>query len=367
MAKKKPKANRWASEAAQQTLLKFGPQIDALNQIQKEAESAYGVGVAQGHGNADSLTSTIGQAVPQVGAIYDQAGLDQARSASTVNNDIATLPGLSGNLRAAIALEQQNAGSRVSTGRAQALTGLAQQKVAARAGGVYGAQKAHDDLVSQLSKIFDQRTSLASQSGTFQALTQNQLQDKATARADTLASQQAGRDVTIRGQDLSHADRAASLAARGKPKKGAVSATGAKLNPAGAHNSARDAIQKGLSALSMLDPEKAARHDTAPLLVTGHKSRTIYDPATGKPKLTASGTQKQTPDVPAVGEWATIAADVYYDGHLSRANQKKLAQQGYSIKQLGLPTYAQWRKAGNRPKGPKLPPGATLFPPLAKP
>jgi hypothetical protein len=93
--------------------------------------------------------------------------------------------------------------------------------------------------------------------------------------------------------------------------------------------------------------------------VTGHKSQQLYDtvpaPTAANPKATKTvprispaGTPVTTPDVPAVNEWATIAADVYYDGHLSRANQKILANNGYSIKSLGLPTYAQWKKQGGR-------------------
>ena len=181
-------------------MLRFNPQLRALADIQREAEATYKTGVAQARGNADATIATIGQATPQVSGYYDRAGLAQARTASVVNTGVGALPGLSPDLQAAIGLEQADASSRVSAGRAEALTGLQQQQVGARAGAQYATNKAHDDLVSALSKIFSQRQGLLSDRGTFTASETAKLRSEAQARSDTLASQAAGRDVTIRGR-----------------------------------------------------------------------------------------------------------------------------------------------------------------------
>lgn len=358
MAAKKPRKSTFASQAAQDALLRYQPQLRALADIQRTTEGVYATGVAQARGNADTTVATIDKAAPQVGGFFDAAGLAQARTASTVNADLAGL-NLSPDLKAAVGLEQADASSRVSSGRAQALTGLAQQRVGARAGAQYATNKAHDDLVSSLEKIFSQRQGLLADQGTFTASETSRLRTAATARADTLASQRAGRSQSernsVRSSGIDPDTGQPIPGGRLDPKKrhGKTSATGKPLNPAGAHDSARQAIQKGIASLGALDPDRTDRHHVAPSLVTGapaEKGQPIYaKDSTGKQTrvLNADGTPKTTgdlPALPAIGEWATIAADVYYDGHLSRANQRKLADNGYSIRSLGLPTYAEWRK-----------------------
>jgi hypothetical protein len=366
MAKRR---STWASEAAQSALLRYAPQLRALTELQQEAKSTYKTGVAQARGNADATVAAVRGAQRETGGFYDQAGLDQARTASIVNQDIGGL-NLNPDLRAAVGLEQANAASRVSSGRAQALSGLSQQGVAAKAGGQYASNKAYDDLVSALQKISTQQQGILSDQGTFTATEQARLHREAAANAlrvrlETMGNSQSERNSLrssgidpdtgkpIPGGKLDPAVKKAKL-------HGKVSATGKPLNPAGAHATARQEIQKGLAALGTLDPDRTDRHETAPLLVGGHKSQPLYDtvpaPTTANPKATKQvrrvkgGIALSTPDIPGVGQWATIAADVYYDGHLSRANQKLLADNGYSIKSLGLPTYAQWRKSHPRPR-----------------
>jgi hypothetical protein len=344
MAAKKKRPSRWASEAALQGMLRYDPQVRALAEIQREAEGAYRTGVAQARGNADATIATIGAATPAVRGIYDQAGLDQARSASVVNHDLAGLPGLSPDLQAAIGLEQQNASSRVSTGRAQALTGLQQQRVGARAGGQYATNKAHDDLVAALTKIFSQRQSLAADRGAFETLTAGQLQDKATARSDTLASQQASRDVTTRGQDLSHQDRVASQqAAAAKAKRdGRLTATGAPALSQEQHNAAAATVRQ-IARYAAKYKGKLGREQIVAKLSQGRPQQSIHtDPDTGE-KLP---NPISLPAIPAFSPdlRMTAALDVAIDGHLSRETQQRLAKAGYRDKDLDLPTYGQWKR-----------------------
>jgi hypothetical protein len=366
------KKSRWASEASQSALLRFAPQLRALEQLRREAEGTYKTGVAQASGNADASIATIQGAQRQVGGYYDRAGLDQARTASVVNKDLAGLPGLSDDLRAAVGLEQADAGSRVSTGRAQAQSGLSQQLGAARSGAQYAGNKAYDDLVQALTKIGEQRQGILSDQGTFTSTEEARLSGEARDRAlrvslENLGNSQSERN-SIRSSGIDPDTGKPIPGGKLDPKKqhGKTSATGVNLNPAGAHQTARTAIRQGIAALGRLDPDRTDRHEAAPLLITGQKAETLHDTKTGKPKLSPTGVELSTPDIPGVGEWATVAADVYYDGHLSRANQKLLADNGYSIKQLGLPTYAQWKRQGGRTK-PGLPSGSTLFPPLQRP
>jgi hypothetical protein len=366
MAKRK---STWASEAAQSALLRYAPQLRALTELQQEAKSTYKTGVAQARGNADATVAAVRGAQRETRGFYDQAGLDQARTASIVSQDIGGLS-LNPDLRAAVGLEQADASSRVSSGRAQALSGLSQQGVAAKAGGQYASNKAYDDLVTALQKIGTQRQGILSDQGTFTATEQARLNREAKANALRVKLENMGNSQSERNSlrssgidpDTGKPIPGGKLDPAAKKAKlhGKVSATGKPLNTGDAHATARDKIQQGLAALGTLDPDRTDRHETAPLLVGGHKSQELYDtvpaPTAANPKATKQvrrvkgGIALSTPDIPGVGQWATIAADVYYDGHLSRANQKILADNGYSIRSLGLPTYAQWRKSHPRPR-----------------
>jgi hypothetical protein len=50
----------------------------------------------------------------------------------------------------------------------------------------------------------------------------------------------------------------------------------------------------------------------------------------------------------------TAALDVALDGHLSKVTQKKMHAAGLSLKQLGLPTYGQWKRQRGRVSRPPL-------------
>jgi hypothetical protein len=54
----------------------------------------------------------------------------------------------------------------------------------------------------------------------------------------------------------------------------------------------------------------------------------------------------------------TAALDVALDGHLSRATQKRLHRAGFSLQQLGLPTYGEWKRGRGRIQRPAHAPGA---------
>lgn len=47
----------------------------------------------------------------------------------------------------------------------------------------------------------------------------------------------------------------------------------------------------------------------------------------------------------------SIGLDVQYDGHVSRANAKKLHDRGLTVKDLGLPSYQEWKSKGGLKKG----------------
>lgn len=46
--------------------------------------------------------------------------------------------------------------------------------------------------------------------------------------------------------------------------------------------------------------------------------------------------------------FASIALDVQYDGHVSRANARKLKNMGLTVKDLGVPSYQEWLRSGKK-------------------
>jgi hypothetical protein len=120
---------------------------------------------------------------------------------------------------------------------------------------------------------------------------------------------------------------------------------------------------KGLSqAVSLRD--FAAKAKGGQSFVAGHGKQKPLDRSGAADKIKQA---VASPDDPVL---LTAALDAAYDGHLSPATVQKLIKAGYKpsrvAEALGVPTGQQARKGGGVTK-PKMPKGATLFPPLKKP
>ena len=368
--KPKPKQSRWASEAAQQALLRFGPELSALKELQRTAESTYNSAVLAARGTAKDIKATIQNVRPGMTRVFDEAAARNAQIQAVPLGDIAGA-NIPASIKAGSALEQQTANSNLNQLRTTALTDLSQRKVQATQGAAFAQKQAQNQLVKDLTGILRRKQDLAKERGTFTALTTSQLTDAARERALKVRIQNlqnrgaAERNAASNKQSERNSLRSAGIDPdTGKPIPGGKAdpkaKAKAKLHTAGEHQTAKDAISKGIAALQTLDPDKSDRHGSAPLLISGHKSQQLYQtvpaPTTTNPKGTkqvpriVNGVPVTTPDIPGVGSWATIAADVYYDGHLSRANQRKLQAAHYSVKELGLPTYGEWKRAQQKPR-----------------
>jgi hypothetical protein len=356
MAKRKP--SRWASQAAQEAIVRFGPEESGLRELQNTIQQTLATDISAAHGAGTNIINSIDQAAPAIRQVYDQAGLDQAGIASGLRQDTAGLGDVARTVKGAIAVEGARAANNIVGQRTAALTDLSQRRVAARAGENWQVQKARSTFATDLAKVLQRKIDLAREKGAFTAQTEGDLTQAQRDRDLKVKLENAGNQQSER-----NSLRTAGIDPNtGKPiKNGPLDPSSPRYKSKGGSgkdkatkaslSAARDAVQKGLAALGTLDPDKTARHDTAPLLVTGHKGQPIYDRVKGptgatkqQPRLTRAGTPLVTPDIPSVGQWATIAADVYYDGHVSRENQVKLNRAGYSVKDLGLPTYGEWKR-----------------------
>lgn len=371
MAKKKKKPSRWASQAAVQALLRYGPQESALAELQRQAEGTYQTSLAQARGSGDMSVAQIQSAVPQTQAIFDRASR-QDQLANLFRSQITGGPAGSPAdvLAQGSKIEQAQNLSNLGMARGQALNALTERKVAARSGVQYATENARQQFVSDLGKVLQQKADLAGQKGAYTSLTAQQLQDAADERAQALAiaegqmSQSERNSIRSSGTDpdtgLPTTDAQISADKTANRNKGKVSGTGAPLLSTDKHLESRTALDRAIGLIAR--KESLGRRKVGRMLVNGQEGaegQQVFkkNEETGKmePVYNPDGTKKTTggrPEVPSFDPLlVTAALDMHYDKHISRETQQKLSAAGYSIKRLGLTTYAQWKKAGGRLPG----------------
>jgi hypothetical protein len=368
MASRRTRA-RWATEAAQQALLRFSPEESGLAQLQQSALDTYRSGVQAAHSSAAGTVGAIDQARPQVaGAYKDEAGR-QAFINSTVahQTDGLSIPDA---IKGALAVEQLAGATHASQNSARALTDLSRQRVAAKSGEQFATRQAHDTLVNDLTKVLERKQTLATEKGTFQSLTYGQLRKAAQDNALKVslnnadnATSTANNKRTV-GASIANSKRAAATA-RAKAR-GKTTATGAKLLSPDKHLEYSTAIHDLIGAVNKQKATGKGRHQIVDYLTKGAAARSGYatpngtvivkqgtgqfakwiNPQTGKEVKNAVAVPYHLPARSATKAdiKLTAALDVAIDGHLSRATQKALQRAGFKVHDLNLPTYGQWKK-----------------------
>lgn len=307
------------------------------------------------HGTSSGLRSTIRAQRPVLQGLFDTTGQ------RLVNNSAVVDAGPSSSLIAQAAAGEHQAAidANLLAGR-QAQQGLSDQLVNARSGEAFAVRQARQQYQSDAQKVLDQLLGVAADKGTYTATELGRLVDAARARG-----------VTIRGQNLSHQDRVASRRSQERiaGRKARQQAQKDRFLPLADQNKAHDQVHHALDFAKDFVGH-ATRQEAARALRQGVKDQTIkfdpvMDPATGKQKIDPKSglkvyrddsgklTTKPQALVPGVPQFEDIyvraALDVAYDGHLSRSTQGLLHRSGIKVRQLGLPTYQQWRQRNRQP------------------
>jgi hypothetical protein len=368
MAKKR---QRWAREAAMQALVRFGPEASGLKALERQARSTYQSTTRGAIGAAQTIVGEVDRARPQVKRNYDQAGLAAARAAHDVVNPVMDKLGpAAGTLAAATRISQGTGARRLAEERASALTDLSQRRVQAVEGAQFAQSNARDTLVGELAKIFERQQDLRRERGAFTAATAGQLREAARDRAQQMDIAELSAETQRQNSRRSARQQERnSLRSSGIDPKTGKPIPGGKLDPKAAKGEGRDwatkeqqqaarrDFQQALDYAKDFSRERAPRHEAANVLKRGvpaSEAEIIYDPQTGKPKVGKDGKRLKEPGIPAVPAikdelMLTAALDIAYDGHLSRATQKKLHANGIKIGPLGAKTYGQWKK-GRTPR-----------------
>lgn len=333
MAKRRGR-NRFASQAALEALVRFGPELSGLKALQRQAVSNFGLGVNQAHGTANAIVGAIDTARPDVEKVYDSAGLKQAGIAGTLmGHDIAGLGHVADSIKAGASLEAAGAADRLNTEKTRTLTGLDTQKVRARQGEQFAIGNAKDQFIKSVTEILERKQDLSREKGAFTAAT---IGDLVEAAADRKLKQTEGAANRENARTVAGVD-AEGHVIEGGPKDPALKGTPKKVNTDLQHGSLDDAVG---NVKALIPGIKAHRDRKAilDLLVNGR-------PAT---KVTVDGKEVSLQAIKAHSPLVAQAAlELYFDKKISRKTLKKLHDRGYSIKKLG------WKYASGKKKTPQ--------------
>jgi hypothetical protein len=331
-------ASPWASQAALDALLKYGPQKSVLGQQRQEAIEQYAGTVRGSAGAAQQTVQAIKGVRPNVAAIYDNAGLGAHQTGALLGSDLASLGAAADPYKAAATVEQAGAVSGLQHGKAQALNELAQRMIQAKEGGQFAANQAGVQLGQALAKLGLKQQSLAGEEGAYKVSDSEKLthEHENLQQKERASERSAGIDPNtgkpIPGGKLD------------KQAKAEVLPLSEQAKAASTISSIRATAGK-YSKFAQTKGHSLERQHLVELLSEGQPSESV-----GTGKLDAAGKEikQKTSAVPAYKPDVLMSAalDAVEYGYLQKGTQHRLEQAGYNVGKIGIPTYGQWAKSG---------------------
>jgi hypothetical protein len=357
--------SRWASEAALQALIRYGPEQSGLRALRQEARGEYRSTVRGARGAARGIVGEVKAVTPQTRHAYDEAGLAAARTAHQVVDP--ALKGLPQNsLSAAVKIEQGDYQRNLQESKAAEIADLGSRRVSAREGAAFAVTNAASVRNAALAKIADRFQALRQEKGAFEASTAATLQDDARQRQQQLRIAQAGlaqRDAASR-RTARQSERN-SLRSAGIDPKTHQPIPGGKLDPAAQAKKGRkppstsDYLKwqttiEEIASAAQRYKGKIPRAQIVQKLSQGRPAQQVLVDRHGNPlsegltpqQKQAAGAHKVS--LPAIKQYPadlrmSAALDIALFGHLTPATQKRLHRAGFNLKRLGLRTYGQHR------------------------
>lgn len=294
-------------QAIAESLLKYGPQNDALTQILSGLRSDYKGDIRQARAVGRVLSRSAKRAVPELEKAYRPALKASGAADEFIESEIAARPE-NDPFRVAAAVDIGGTRKALSHSLANAQKAMVARGTSARVGTTQRVAALQGQYRSDVAKVIDQLTSNRAQQGLYASTRFGDLRGEAKSRALT----RRGQDITRRGQTLAHKDRVADdkrADAEGTEPKPWATPT--------QHGAAQDAITAALAdAKKLKDAAGLSREQAKTVLLSG-------DSASGIAKAKAL--------------YASIALDLAYGSGISARNQKELKKRRLRPKRLGFP------------------------------
>jgi hypothetical protein len=335
-----------AAQNQQANAMAANQALTGLTQVAGQIGTGVAPGASQGNvTDAQNSAAIRQQLLAGFGALTANTGRNQANYAETLANVVA--PGQK--------LQAQVAGVREQEGVRGKQTDLLRERAAA------GLKFEQDVKADEAKSVLAQQAL-----GLDVAKTQASIADQAAdnARADQELEVKKNKPVTGYGpkgsglnkfgysydewEKLSEAEKSKIRAGKDKPGK---PNGGRGWAPSATQGKTQSQIADALQFAKQYKKAGKNRHQVAQALLNGMKSQPKYedytDPQTGTVKrrrVLKDGVPVNTAAIPKFEQLlASVALDIAYDGHISRANVKKLHARGIRINDLGYPTRVKAR------------------------
>jgi hypothetical protein len=352
--------NRFVNQATLEALVRFGPELSGLKELQREAIMEYATGIKQAHGAARGTVGMIDQARPRVRRIYDDAGVSASQHASMLTGDVAALPGVANSIKAGAQLEATHSLAALRDAKSAALTDLQSRRVAAKEGETFAVNRAHTELVDSLAKVLGRKQDLRREKGAFTALTARELRQTAQERADNLSiargrlTQQERNSLRSAGLDPDTRKpitggpldpNAPRYKDKGKGKgKGKGGADKSGYGPNGQSQSAHDKFASSVEEMVRI-ATPWTKHLT--------RAQIIKKLTKGRPSLSTPVAGGGRASIPAIKPMPadlrmSVALDIATSGYVGRETIRRMRARGWSVTQMGLPTPPRTHFHGSR-------------------
>ena len=360
MAKKKNKKNQHYRQAELDALVRYGPELSGLLELQRQAQSNLKSGVQSARGNARGIIAAVDRARPEMAGVYDAAASTQAASSSVVTPDPAALAAKDP-MAMALAAEAGAAQSRIGESRASALGDLTQRRVSAREGQQFAVQNARSTFADEIGQILRRKQSLNAEVGAFTASTAGELRKQAQEQQLRVDLEKMGNSQSERNSlrsaginpDTGQPIPGGKLDPKAKPK--------GRLTPL-QQNAAADEIAEAATWAQKLAKGGADFETAKRMLLEGRdpveeKETPLKDPVTGKAIINPDGTPKTkvVPGRPGVPKFdsqllLTAALEVTYFGQVSKGTKAKLRRRGLQPNKLNIPLPKSTDTGAKRPQ-----------------
>lgn len=317
--------------------LEYGPQFAQVRDLWGQTRSQYQRDLSGARQIAKGIQTQAAASEPKIKDIYSTGRADLRTSAGFVDKALDQIPqtqtGLSGLLSQAMARERGAARDRNTSARTGALTELTNRASQAEAGKALAYKAAKGNLLSQRKDLTTRLADLTGQSQSKMTALLGQMSDERTKTRE--ASRAAGGKTITSGAYAGYTQ--AELDAMSTEEKRKIATKKDAKSKSSKGRATNDQIRQ-------LSDDFNAALNQAKKLTDNPRPTTAAVMIAGKSPVKGDKTGttiKKSGQLPT-----TLALDIAYDGHISRANAKRLHALGYSVADLtGATSYQDWIKS----------------------